>query len=205
MWGGAPRVSLVLPPGAPAPRVLLGYLPTQSQTPRWGNPPGMWQGMTVVLVKLLCGVAHHGSPLSPLRCRATLTWWRGLASPRNIVEAISRRGVTRSPALAIDSLISSFFTCVLLVLGSLACFVWLLACLLGCFARVACLLDCMLDCCMLACLPACLLVLPACLLLCVHSCLFVCVAILAEETGLRRACLRCDGLAVYMATGFLAM
>ena len=36
--------------------------------------------------------------LELLRCRATLTWWRGLASPRDIAGAISRGEVTKSPA-----------------------------------------------------------------------------------------------------------
>ena len=50
---------------------------------------------------------NHGSPFPPLRCRAALTWRRGLAPLRKFAVAFLREGVTRSPAISRTSIASS--------------------------------------------------------------------------------------------------
>ena len=43
---------------------------------------------------------NHGSPFPPLRCRAALTWRRGLAPLCKVAVAFLCEGVTRSPAIS---------------------------------------------------------------------------------------------------------
>ena len=115
---GAPDQFLA-PPGAHAPRVLLGVPPhpIPTSTPRGACPPGSfpapshpWEGDDRGVARPLGGVAHHGSPSPTPPMPGHLDVVEGLKPSRaNLPLADPRGGVTKSPALLSDVLLLTSF------------------------------------------------------------------------------------------------